>query len=94
MKNFLEGAIREIYGELKGRFPENCSCERCEADIVTFALNHLPPRYTVEENPGRTLVSVDLQKEATRAAFAVTVLEAIRVVGASPRHGKEPRTGQ
>jgi len=92
MKNLLEGAIRELYADLKGRFPEACRCERCEADIVTFALNHLSPRYTVEENPGRTLVSVDLQKEATRAALAVTVMEAIRLVASNPRHGREPRT--
>jgi competence protein ComFB len=91
MKNFLEGAIHELYRELIERFPDACRCDRCEADSVTFALNHLPPRYTVEENPGRTLVSVDLQREATRAALAVTVMEAIRVVASNPRHPRETR---
>ena len=91
MKNLLEGAIRELYGELNHNFPDACRCERCQADIVTFALNNLSPRYTVEENPGRTLVSVDLQREATRAELSVTVIEAIRVVASNPRHGRDPR---
>lgn len=92
MRNLLESTIRELYGELKENFPEACRCERCQADIVTFALNHLTPRYTVEENPGRTLVSVDLQREATRASLAVTVIEAIRVVASNPRHAKDARS--
>lgn len=92
MKNLLEGAIRELYLELRDKFPDACRCERCQDDIVTFSLNHLSPRYTVEENPGRTLVSVDLQKEATRASLAVTVIEAIRVVASNPRHGPAARS--
>ena len=90
MRNLLEGAIRELYGELKENFPDACRCERCQADVITFALNHLVPRYTVEENPGRTLVAVDLQRESTRATLAVTVIEAIRVVATNPRHTKAP----
>ena len=91
MRNLLEGAIRELYGELIANFPDACRCERCQADTVTFALNHLTPRYTVEENPGRTLVSVDLQREATRASLAVTVIEGIRVVASNPRHARDGR---
>jgi competence protein ComFB len=91
MRNLLEGAIHELYLELRENFPDACRCERCEADVVTFALNHLAPRYTVEENPGRTLVSVDLQKESTRAELAVTVIDAIRLVATNPRHAREPR---
>jgi len=92
MKNLLEGAIRELYLELRANFPEACRCERCQADVVTFALNHLAPRYTVEENPGRTLVAVDLQREATRASLAVTVIEAIRIVAVNPRHDRSQRS--
>ncbi len=81
MKNLLEGSIRELYRELRENFPEACRCERCESDAITFALNHLHPRYTVEENPGRTLVAVDLQREGTRAELAVTVIECDQACG-------------
>jgi competence protein ComFB len=91
MRNLLEGAIRELYFELRDNFPDACRCERCEADIITFALNNLAPRYTVEENPGRTLVGVDMQRESTRAELAVTVIDAIRVVGSNPHHARSPR---
>ena len=91
MKNLLEGSIRELYRELRENFPEACRCDRCENDAITFALNHLAPRYTVEENPGRTLVAVDLQKEGTRAELAVTVIDAIKLVAMNPRHARTPR---
>jgi competence protein ComFB len=94
MKNLLEGSIRELYRELRENFPEACRCDRCESDAITYALNHLHPRYTVEENPGRTLVAVDLQREGTRAELAVTVIDAIKLVAMNPRHPRAPRAAE
>lgn len=87
MINRLEQTVREVYGELRAAHPEICGCERCEADVVAFALNNVRPRYGGGNVTGQALISVDLQRDQTRATVAVLVLDAMRRVAATPRHG-------
>jgi competence protein ComFB len=86
MKNLLEGAVQDIYAELRAGNSEYCTCTLCQTDVVTFALNHLRPRYTAGTPAGLALTSVDLQRDQTRAALAVAVLDAMRRVASNPRH--------
>jgi competence protein ComFB len=85
MKNRVETAILMLYDELRSGDPESCDCERCRDDVVTYALNQAKPRYG-DTATGQALISVDLQRDQTRAELAVIVLEAMRVVAANPRH--------
>lgn len=86
MKNLLEGAVRDIYADLGRRYPEYCRCDNCQADVLAWALNHARPRYSGGNVTGMTLTYVDLQRDQTRAAIAVIVLDAMRRVAANPRH--------
>ena len=88
MKNRLETVIEEIYHELRGKNPDYCACELCQSDVLAFALNHSRPRYSGGTATGRALISVDLQKDQTRAELAVVVLDAMRRVAATPRHAR------
>jgi hypothetical protein len=88
MKNLLEGAIGSIYEELRAQHPGTCSCEHCRMDVLAYALNAALPRYSGGTDMGQALIGVDMQKDQTRARLAVIVLEAMRRVGASPRHGR------
>lgn len=90
MINRLEQAVREVYAELRAAHPDICGCARCEADIVAFALNHARPRYGGGNTTGQALISVELQRDQTRATVAVLVLDAMRRVAATPRHGASP----
>ena len=88
MKNRLETVIEEIYHELRGKNPDYCACELCQSDVLAFALNHSRPRYSGGTTTGQALISVDLQKDQTRAELAVVVLDAMRRVAAAPRHAR------
>lgn len=86
MKNLLEGTVVALYDELRGQNPEICGCENCRTDVVAFALNAARPRYSGGTDVGQALISVDLQRDQTRAALAVIVLDAIKRVAVNPRH--------
>jgi len=88
MKNLLEGAVVSIYDELREKHPGLCACDTCRADVIAFALNAARPRYSGGTDVGQALISVDLQRDQTRAAIAVLVLDAMRRVSANPRHVK------
>ncbi|HXE61416.1 MAG TPA: late competence development ComFB family protein [Gemmatimonadaceae bacterium] len=86
MKNLLEGTVVALYDELRGQNPEICGCENCRTDVIAFALNAARPRYSGGTDVGQALISVDLQRDQTRAALAVIVLDAIKRVAVNPRH--------
>ncbi len=86
MKNLLEGAVKDIYDDLKGRDASFCGCTQCEDDVLAFALNHLRPRYAGGTREGVAVTSVDLQRDQTRAELMVAVLDAMRRVTNNPRH--------
>jgi competence protein ComFB len=101
MKNLLEGAVKEVYDELRTRGSPSgmatfCGCEQCEEDVLAFALNHLRPRYAGGTREGVAVTSVDLQRDQTRAQLMVAVLEAMRRVSNNPRHpvGEAKRGGR
>ena len=86
MKNLLEGAVKEVYDELRVRDASFCGCVQCEEDVLAFALNHLRPRYAGGTREGVAVTSVDLQRDQTRAELMVAVLDAMRRVSSNPRH--------
>jgi competence protein ComFB len=86
MKNLLEGAVKEVYDELRARDAAFCRCQHCEDDVLSFALNHLRPRYAGGTLEGVAVTSVDLQRDQTRAQLMVAVLDAMRRVANNPRH--------
>jgi competence protein ComFB len=101
MKNLLEGAVKEVYDELRTRGgPQGaanfCGCPQCEEDVLAFALNHLRPRYAGGTREGVAVTSVDLQRDQTRAQLMVAVLDAMRRVASNPRHpvGEAKRGGR
>lgn len=89
MKNLLERAVIPLYDELRVQNPELCDCTMCRTDVIAHALNAARPRYSGGTDVGQALISVDLQRDQTRASLAVLVLDAMHRVGSNPRH--EPR---
>jgi competence protein ComFB len=87
MKNALEGAVRSIHRELRGKHPEFCTCERCEDDVLALALNQTKPRYVSEVGSiGSIVTGVHLSYDQLRAELTVLVFDAMRRVAKSPRH--------
>lgn len=94
----IADAIRSTYDALSstqrpgsGAF---CGCDRCRDDVLARALEQAVPRYAGRyagrEALGAAVVRVALAREEGRAELAVIVLDAMRSVSASPRHGTAP----
>ncbi|MBC7790062.1 MAG: late competence development ComFB family protein [Anaerolineae bacterium] len=86
MKNMLEKVVGEIYDELLARDPGYCRCEQCRTDVLSKALNQARPKYSGGGPKGEAIAGFELQQDATRAALAVVLLDAMRRVAGSPRH--------
>ena len=86
IKNLVEDHVSAAYQTLRPHFPAFCGCDLCREDVVTFALNRVPPRY-VSRREGSVVTEVDLEKEQSRAAIEVVVMEALRKISVAPRCG-------
>lgn len=92
MFNVLEVAVRALMDELLVKYPQFCACEHCKDDALTFALNHIRPRYvTGSRAMGIALTNLELSRDQTRAELIVAIYDALRRVAANPRHGPEQR---
>jgi competence protein ComFB len=87
--NALEEAVERAYDELKPVHPELCGCERCKADVLTFALNRARPRYIVGDALGSAVTRVTLSRDQAKAELAVIVLDAMLRVARQPHHSPE-----
>jgi competence protein ComFB len=87
IKNLVEEHVVAAYDTLRSHFPAFCACDLCRDDVLTFALNRLPPRY-VSRREGSVVTEVSLEKEQSRAAIEVVVMEALRKISVAPRCGK------
>ena len=86
IKNLVEDHVTAAYEMLRPHFPAFCGCDLCREDVLTFALNRLPPRY-VARREGSVVTEVNLEKEQSRAAIEVVVMEALRKISVAPRCG-------
>jgi competence protein ComFB len=84
IKNLAEEHVQSAYETLRPHFPAFCGCELCRDDVLTFALNRVPPRY-VSRREGAVVTEINLEKEQSRAAIEVTVMEALRKISVAPR---------
>ena len=87
IKNLVEEHVNTAYDTLRPHFPAFCGCDLCREDVLTFALNRIPPRY-VSRREGSVVTEVNLEKEQSRAAIEVVVMEALRKISVAPRCGK------
>jgi competence protein ComFB len=88
MRNVLEAMVSRQYAELLPTVKDACGCRVCREDILVYALNRLPPCY-VATRTGEVVSEVALEADQGRADIAVALMDAFRVVGASPRHAKK-----
>jgi Late competence development protein ComFB len=91
--NLMEEHVRTAYESLRPRFPEFCGCEVCREDAVVYTLNRVPPRYVASRH-GTVLTEVSLEKDQSRAAIDVVMMDGLRKVALAPRCGARGKTKQ
>jgi competence protein ComFB len=82
--NLVEEHVRASYESLRPRFPEFCGCDVCREDAMVYTLNRVPPRY-VATRQGSVLTEVSLEKDQSRAAIDVAMMEGLRKIALAPR---------
>lgn len=89
IRNLVEEHVFAAYDRLRPHFADFCGCEICRGDVLVFALNRIPARY-VSTREGSVVTELSLEKDQTRAAIEVTVMEGLRKVALAPRCGRQP----
>ena len=85
IQNLMEQICEEELERLLAQHPEYCRCDACQTDVLTHALNHLPPRYADSEL-GRAVITVEGSYEQVRAKVVVVLLKALELVKRHPHH--------
>jgi competence protein ComFB len=84
--NLTEEHVQAAYESLLPRFPDFCGCDICRADALVYALNRVPARY-VSSHQGSVITEVNLEKDQSRAAIDVAMMDGLRRISVSPRCG-------
>ncbi|MFI5234095.1 MAG: late competence development ComFB family protein [Gemmatimonadales bacterium] len=93
MRNLVEEHVTQRYDALLSSIAGFCGCKICRSDVLVYALNRLPARY-VATTEGAVLSEIALDRDQTRVATEVVLLEAFRKVGMAPRCGAAPSGGR
>ena len=84
--NLSEEHVQASYESLVSRFPDFCGCDVCRADVLVYTLNRVPARY-VSSQQGSVITEVSLEKDQSRAAIDVAMMDGLRRISLSPRCG-------
>ena len=82
--NLSEEHVQASYESLVSRFPDFCGCDICRDDAMVYALNRVPARY-VSSQQGSVITEVSLEKDQSRAAIDVAMMDALRRISLAPR---------
>jgi hypothetical protein len=82
----MEDHVQQAYDAMRTHFPDFCGCDVCRDDALVFTLNRVPARY-VSSRTGSVVTEINLEKEQSRAAIEVAMMEAMRKISLAPRCG-------
>jgi hypothetical protein len=82
--NLVEEHVVAAYDAMRPHFPEFCGCEACREDALVYTLNRIPARY-VSSTTGSVVTEVNLEKEQSRAAIEVAMMDGLRKIALAPR---------
>lgn len=89
--NLVEEHVHAAYESLRPRYPDFCGCDMCRDDVLVYSLNRVPARY-VSSRQGSVLTEVSLEKDQSRAAIDVAMMDGLRRVTLGPRCGRRGGT--
>ena len=88
VKNYMEQLVQKKLGELLDDKEDICKCSQCQLDMITYALNHLPPKY-ISSHQGEVFTKIDGMSTQQEADIYRCLTDAINVVSSNPRHDKQ-----
>ena len=89
--NLVEEHVHAAYESLRPRYPDFCGCDICRDDALVYTLNRVAARY-VSSLQGSVLTEVNLEKDQSRAAIDVAMMDGLRKIALAPRCGRRGGT--
>lgn len=85
IENVMEVIVRDVLKSNLKQLKLSCTCERCLDDVLAHALNHLPPRYIVNQKhqPYVRVVHEVNQDEALNVLKVV--IRSATIISSQPR---------
>lgn len=85
-KNYSEEIVYKILLEVLQNYPNVCKCDKCIADMMACALNHVKPKYVVNDQ-GKIYISAlyEINKQEKISITAI-VIYAVEKISANPMH--------
>lgn len=80
METLTEQKLEEIIDDLNC-----CSCDKCKTDIITYALNHLPPKY-ISTMCGKLFSESEIVRDQYGADIITELVRAANIVRENPQH--------
>jgi hypothetical protein len=91
--NLVEEHVVTAYDAMRPHFPDFCGCDVCREDALVYTLNRTPARY-VSTTTGSAVTEINLEKEQSRAAIEVAMMDALRKISMAPRCGRRGKATQ
>ena len=85
VKNYMEIMVKEKLDELLDERTDICTCPQCRAEMATFALNNLKPRY-ITSKKGEIYSKLEEMDAQINADVSKIIIKAIKIVSTNPRH--------
>lgn len=84
LKNMMEDIVLSKYEEMKDHL-DCCHCDACRLDVLSYALNHLPPKY-VATHTGELYSKNAAYESQYRTDIISALTQAASIVRQYPRH--------
>ncbi len=89
LHNHTEELVLNTMEEMltKPKYEQICTCDRCQLDIATYALNHLPAKYTATHR-GDVITRIEEFEQQFNVDLIAIVTKAIKIVSENPHQDK------
>lgn len=85
LKNYMEEIVIEELDLILKERDDICKCDQCRQDIISYALNQLPPKY-ISTRKGEIYTRLENFKFQNQVDIVKALTEAINRVGNNPHH--------
>ena len=86
VRNIMEEIVYEKMDEIVNSLG-CCTCEKCQADIAAYVLNHVAPRYVASEK-GELFSKVQEMTQNNETEIVMKIVSAAEIIKGSPRHAR------
>jgi len=85
IQNYMEDVVHDELEILLNERDDVCKCNKCQMDMMVWALNRLSPKYVITDK-GRLYTKLKEQEVQFKADVVKELTKAIEFVRKNPKH--------